>query len=113
MENKGLGGLGVDVKMESEQLENDVWAQNMLKEIGSVMKLPGFTYAGSIATHYYIEDTHLTKQSYSFANKHQITVGDLNERIASTGLTNLAIEVKKYYGHRHGTTNTKDKRGLV
>lgn len=102
--------LGVEVEMESKKIENDPWANKMLKEIGTVMRVDGMRYVGSAAVHYYIEEHTIAKPSYSMVNKHQLLVGNMSEKLASMGLTNMAIEMKKYFGRHHSTTNTKDRR---
>lgn len=102
---KNQDQLGLDVKLESKELDNDLWAQNTLKEIGKAMPVLGHRYIGSAAIHYYISDL-----GREFATKHQFALGNLNESVASVGLQNFAIAMKKFFGRSHKTTNKKDLR---
>jgi len=104
--------LGLDVTIDREVLENDTWAQNMLKEIGKTMTPDQHTYMGSMALHFYkTANENLVTRSYDVATKQQLTLGDLNEYLANMGLSNLLIEVKRHFGRVHKTTDGKDRRG--
>lgn len=107
--------LGTDVKLDSKQLDNDPWAQKMLREIGKTMENDNErdgVYMGSIAIHFYkSKDMQTVAGQYGVAMKTQMCIGTLNEYIAMMGVSNLAVEMRKYFGRAHKTTDQNDKRG--
>jgi hypothetical protein len=114
-DNQGLG-----IKLESKTLENDPWAQNMLKEIGRTMT-PGsdYQYMGSIALHWYVTQTHVVlvpgegaQPRHTMATKQQFCVSGLSQAAVNTGVGQLLVELKKHYGGKHSTRDTNDLRAL-
>lgn len=104
--------LGLDVELSTTPLENDSWAQTTLKDIGKAMKPNDMTYLGSLAVHYYRTSDNVIHQRYEMATKQQLAIGSTNEALVLMGLSNLAIELKKFFGHKHSTRDTKDRRGI-
>jgi len=108
--------LGTDVRMDSKTLEPDVWANTLLKDCGRSMESDrerDGVYIGSFAVHVYkSKDMQTASGQYGVAFKTQLCIGDLNEYITMTAVSNLAVEVRKYYGRNHKTTDQNDKRGI-
>jgi hypothetical protein len=103
--------LGQDVNITAEEVENDPWAHKMLREVGKTMTESGYDYMGSITVHMY-KTTALQHSdgTYGCAFKTQLDLGDTNEFIVMTGVSNLALEVRKRFGRSHKTTDQRDKR---
>lgn len=112
--------MGMDVKLDSKKLENDPWAQNLLREVGKTMTPgPDYSYLGSCAIHWYKTGDRVVLSpmgdslpSHTMAVKHQFAVGDISSAAVNTGVGQFLIELKKYFGYDHKTTDTKDKRGV-
>lgn len=97
--------LGLDVTYEAKGFDNDPWAQKMLREVGSTMKVAGHEYKGSFAVHIYISEM---GRDMAFLN--QFSEGDVSEQVMLTAYQNLGIELAKRFGHKHSTRDKKDKR---
>lgn len=116
MENKPadlIESLGMDVTLESKELENDTWAQSTLNDIGRTMKVDGMTYAGTVAIHYYIDSNAVVKSSYGIATKHQITFPeDISEQLVAMGMNNAVIAVREHFNpnYKYKTIRPNDKR---
>lgn len=102
--------LGMDVELATKEAP-DAWASNMLNEIGRTICPPDMKYLGAMAVYIYREDGGMVKNKYELATKQAINLNDTNEAIAGMSLSNLMIEMRKFYGRSHKTTDTKDKRG--
>lgn len=108
-----------EVKLTSENMENDVWASTMLREIGKTVRPAGADYLGSFVTHIYASNdfSGLTK---SVNYIHQIVGKEpgtglsshVREFVASTAVADLAIRLRKHFNPDwdHSTTNKNDKR---
>lgn len=108
-----ITNLGLDVTLDKVKLENDSWAQKMLNEIGSTMRVDGKKYIGSIAVHYYIDETAMLKSSYSMDSKTQIAIiADVNEQLIALGWNNAGIDVRAHFNPnwKYKTTRKGDKR---
>ena len=112
------GGLGV--KLESKTLENDPWAQRMLKDTGKAMK-PGneYEYLGSVAIHWYSTKSRsvllpdgASEDLHTLAVKHQFCISDLSKAAVNTGIGQFLVELKKFFGGKHSTTDKNDMRNL-
>lgn len=116
---QALKGLGHEAVLHSEVLENDLWANNLMRDIGKTMAPAGMTYAGSATVHFYVG--RISKDNFTsseLAMKHQIigsVAGDglqIAETAASFAIADLALKMRQHYHpeHTHKTTNTKDRR---
>lgn len=104
--------LGLDVKLESKDLENDEWVQSLLRETGRAQAETGMEYLGSIAVHYYKSDSvDQLSGRYAAFTKSQIAIGTLNEALTNMGISNLVIELKKRFNRSTKTMDSLDRRG--
>ena len=108
--------LGTDVKLTSKALENDKWAQRVLRDLGQYFgnldREQDVEYLGSVAIHVYRSTATVTGAGkYGMAQVNQLAIGDISEFWLNAALSNFIIEIKKHYGRRHLTTDTADTRG--
>lgn len=108
-------GFGLDAKLESKTMEPDVWAGNMIREVGKTMAPTGMTYQGSAVVHYYYSNLarELNTINMIVGQKPGAGLGDdLSENAASFGISDLALKLRQHYNpdYRYKTTNSKDQR---
>ena len=80
---------GLDVNMEATEMENDPWANKMLKEIGTTISkkevTDGMKYGGSVAIHFLVEGDKLNKPKYRISSITQIALdNETNENVAAS-----------------------------
>lgn len=111
--------LGLDVKIDQEDIENDAWMQTVLKDVAkNCPPSPQHIYMGSIAVHMWRtpERVVLTpgmeggERLHDVANVIQIAVGDTNEYIANMTLANVMVRLKQHFGRKHSTRDLNDGR---
>lgn len=108
-----LGSHGLDVELTTKELELDPWANKMVQEVGSTMRIDGLKYVGTVAIHYYLDEQALLKERYEMANKTQITFKEnISESLAAMGFNNAYIALRKHFNENwsHKTTRKSDKR---
>lgn len=113
-----LDSLGVDVKMESENIAVDYDANHTIHRIGRELgaKAPGCKYVGSVCVHFYIDKMALTKDQYDIVSAHQITMlEDVSENLIALGMNNAVLAVRQHFNpeFKHKTNRKGDKRGSV
>jgi hypothetical protein len=103
--------LGNEVELTRETIDNDKWAQDMLKEIGKSMSEAGFSYIGSAAVHFYSTHDNKLMAFHQGQVKHQFALGELSESFAALGAEEFLREFKRQFGHKQRTTDQhiKDK----
>lgn len=109
--------LGNAVKLEAKSLENDKWAQNMLKDLGLYFSKNDNehdnVYLGSFAVHIYKSKDLMTSDGkYGAAMVNQFNLNDTNEYLVMMAVNNLGVEIAKKFGRKHKTTDQNDKRGV-
>jgi hypothetical protein len=96
---KSYSALGPTVTVKTKHLENDEWAQRMLREVGTTMAEEGFTYLGSAAIHFYSSGDTVLSTTKEGAVKHQLCMGEIAEKFAQFGLTEFTRAIMRFYGH--------------
>ena len=110
-----IKGFGLDAELKSQTMEPDLWATNLVREVGKTMAPVGMTYQGSAVVHYYYSTLARELSTINMIVGQTPGSGlgdDLSENSASFGIADLALKLRQHYNpeHRHKTTNKKDQR---
>lgn len=101
--------LGDKVTVTTEKLENDAWAQNMLREVGKTMTHEGFSYIGSAAVHFYSTGGNVVLANQQGQVKHQFALGDLSEQFAEFGAREFLKEFHRQFTGKRKSIDPKHK----
>lgn len=106
---------GLDVTMESEKMEKDEWARNLLRDIGKTVSQKevstGMEYVGSIAMHLMIEKQDIKKDTYRVSSITQMaTDGNVSESVMALAFNNAQIAIRKNFNERLKLGRRNDKR---
>lgn len=113
--NDLISSLGPNVEMGSETLENDTWANKMLKDIGDTLtkkqQNAGMEYLGSFAVHIVATKGMGLDGKMSMASLTQICVDEnCSEKLMVLALSNATIQLRRAYNPNAGTGHRFDKR---
>lgn len=104
------------VTLESEALDVDKEANEILHRIGKEHAEPGMNYCGTIAIHLYLENMAMAKNTYRIANITNIAMKtELSEALVATALNNATIAIRSHFNpaYKFKTNRKNDKRGSV